>query len=181
MADYEILIPISNGKKPAHKVGTTRAFEGEEAKRLVAIGAIRAVKGRAPGSATEANGEPIGTAQRATAAGTAEADLGFITAQAKFRDELDGKSHKELDSIISAESVGEVEAKGSKPTIAEKVEAIVASRGAKLLGELDRRQLLDLAAASGYEGTAALELAEDAAEDEIRASLLRVAAARADG
>ena len=183
MSQYEALTRIRLGKKKRAAAGETIAVPGDisdaEAKRLAAIGALRVVRD----IRTEADGEPVGTAQRAMAAATANEDakLNFVTATAELRKELSGKSHKQLDKIIEDDGVGEIESENSKPTIAEKVEGIVAFRSNKLLGVMNRGALLDVAAASGYADLAALELAEDAAEDTIRASLMRVAAAKADG
>ncbi len=101
---------------------------------------------------------------------------GFLTTTKAMRAELDKLTVKKLDALIEAEQV----AIEGTPNKAGKIEAVIASRSGKMLGTLDRGQLLDLAAASGYADVAALELAEDAADDEIRASLMRVAAAQAD-
>ena len=172
MARYELLTRLSNGRKPAHPVGKVMSFEDDEAASLIKLGAIRAIAG----DTVEAGGEPIGTAQRATAAGTADGPLNFITASAALRKDLEEQTVKQLDAIIEDEKI---ELDGS-PNKSGKVEAILTARSGKLLGRLNRGGLLDLAAASGYADVAALELAEDAAEDEIRAALMRVAAARAD-
>ncbi|MCP9222744.1 hypothetical protein MKP08_08300 [Erythrobacter sp. LQ02-29] len=178
MSDYEVLTRLSNGKKRPHAIGAIVEIEDEaEAKRLVGLGALRPVAARD----READGSPIGTAQRSMAAATAgKGDLNFVTANAQMRHDLTAKSHKQLDKIIADEKIADIPAAGPKPSVAEKAEAIIAARGNAMLGSFDRRQLLDLAAASGFGDVAALELPEDAAETEIRAALMRVAAAKAD-
>lgn len=176
MPDYEVLTTLSNGKKKPHAIGATVTLDSDDATYLVTAGALRLV----PGQVTEKGGEPIGTAQRVAAAGTAGEPQTFLTAAAAMRAELAGKSHKALDAIIKDEEVGEIPAKGGKPTVAEKVEAIVASRTGKFLAGFNREGLIGLSASVGYADLDALDLAHDAAEDEIRASLMRVAAAQAD-
>ena len=180
MSRYEVITRLSNGDKKPRSAGTiltTAQLGGEdESRRLLKLGAIRLV----PGDETEADGSPIGTAQRAMAAETQHHELNFVTAAAQLRSDLGQKSHKDLDAIIADEEVGDIESSGSKPTIAEKAEAIVASRYGRIFAGLNRGGLVTLAARAGYADLASLDLAEDAAEDEIRASLMRVAAAKAD-
>lgn len=172
MARYEIVTRISNGRKPALPIGDVREFDDDEARGLMALGALRPIAGES----VEAGGEPVGTAQRATAAGTADGELSFITMAQTLRTDLDKLTVRKLDALAEAEGIS-LEGAPNKP---DKIEAIVAARSTKMLGQLDRAQLLDLAAASGYADVAALELSQEAAEDEIRAALMRVAAAKAD-
>ena len=176
MPEYEILTPLSNGKKKPHAIGAIVPMDAGDAAYLVQAKALRLV----PGSATEKGGEPVGTAQRAIAAGSSDEPQTFVAAAAQMREELGKKTHKDLDAIIKTEEIGEVEAAGNKPTLAEKADAIVAARTDKLLGGFNREGLIALAGLAGYADLAALELDADAAEDEIRASLMRVAAAKAD-
>ena len=176
MPAYEVLTRISNGKKKPHVPGAVLELDADAALPLVAVNALRPVAMMATANGTEAAGEPIGTAQRAMAAATAGQNIGFLTTAAQLRTELDALTVKDLDQLIEDEKV-ELEGSHNK---AAKVAAIADARAARMLGTMDRAQLLDLAAASGYADIAALELSVDAADDEVRAALMRVAAAKAD-
>ena len=174
MARFEVLTPLSNGRgtKPI-AVGSVVTMEPDDAAYLVANRALRPVAGGA-----ESDGEPVGTAQRVSAASSS--GLSLIAVNEAMLAELSGKTHKQLDKIIADEDVTDIPFAGSKPTVAEKASGIVAARTGELLSDSDRASLLSIAQAAGFADLAALELADDAAETEIRAALMRVSAAKAD-
>ncbi len=176
MFRYEVMTPISNGRD-RHQVGTVLTFDTEaEAADLVGLGALRPVAGED----VETDGAPIGTAQRVAAAGSQQDDGGLRATIAAMRKQLEGQSHKALDKLIADEQVPAFPFAGAKATVREKAAAIAGGRTGKMLAALNRDGLIALAAADGYADLAALELAEDAEDDLIRATLMRVAAAQAD-
>lgn len=176
MFRYEVMTPISNGRRDRHQVGTVLTFDTEaEAADLVGLGALRPVVGEG----VEADGAPIGTAQRVAAAGSQQADGGLRASVAEMRERLKGQSHKDLNRLIADEQVPEFPFAGAKPTVREKAAAIVSARAVKMLAVLNRDGLIALAAADGYADLAALDLAADAEDELIRATLLRAAAAQA--
>lgn len=161
MTRYEVLTPLSNGRgKPPHSPGSVVELEPGHAADLVAVGALRPVAGE----------EPVGDQ---TAAGEGEAGgRGILTAAQAMMTELAKSSHKKLDTIISDEQVGEVKAAGAKATLAEKAAAITAHRLATLVNDADREELEALVKGAGFENLEALDLGEDASDDDIKVALL---------
>lgn len=161
MPKYEVLTPLSNGRgMPPHSPGSVVELEPDHATDLVAVGALRPVAGE----------ERVGDQ---AAAGEGEADgLDLLASAQAMMVELAKSSHKKLDTIISDEKVGEVKAAGAKATVAEKAAAITVQRLATLVNDADREELEALVKGAGFEDFEALDLGEDASDDDIKVALL---------
>jgi hypothetical protein len=169
MPQYEVLTPLSNGRgKPPHAPGSVVELEQSDAADLVAIKALRpvAVLGQ------QADGQNADAPAQADGEGNGE-DRSLLAFGQKTMAELSKSSHKQLDALIGAEQVEDVAASpGKKPSVAQKAAAITAQRLAKLVNEADEAQLKGFLQDAGFESLEALDLGEDAGEDDIRVALL---------
>lgn len=162
MARYEVLQPLGNGKKAPHAIGAKLTLDAEDAetRRLVKLKAIRLLSDD-DASADDDDGAEL---------------LSLLAYRQKFRDEISQNTVPKLDTMLANLSIS----LDGSPNKAAKVEALVDDATRAILASTGRDGLIALAAASGFADLQALELDNDASEDDIRDALMRHATAKAE-